>query len=135
LLGEGQVKLPWFWCIEPSHNEQDAENVLAGKTGVASEYEQSKCTMATGSSCSTPLPGVCMSSGSNHTKDTNDGKRKFFGFNEKQLHSYLPSTQDHYSGSPKSMKIPVWIGKLTVDTNKEFGLTCSNMHSRPVLLF
>jgi hypothetical protein len=40
-LGEGQVKLPWFWRIEPSQNEQDAENVPSDETGVASEYEAS----------------------------------------------------------------------------------------------
>jgi hypothetical protein len=40
-LGEGQVKLPWFWRIEPSQTEQDADNVSSGETGVASEYEDS----------------------------------------------------------------------------------------------
>jgi hypothetical protein len=46
-LGEGQVKLPWFWHIEPSQNEQDAENVPLDEIGVASEYEASQLPFAT----------------------------------------------------------------------------------------
>jgi hypothetical protein len=41
-LGEGQVKLPWFWRIEPSRNQLDANSVLSSETGVATEYEDSK---------------------------------------------------------------------------------------------
>jgi hypothetical protein len=41
-LGEGQVKLPWFWRIEPSRNHLDANSVLPSETGVATEYEDSK---------------------------------------------------------------------------------------------
>jgi hypothetical protein len=41
-LGEGQVKLPWFWRIEPSHNQLDANSVLPSETGVATEYEDSE---------------------------------------------------------------------------------------------
>jgi hypothetical protein len=41
-LGEGQVKLPWFWRIEPSRNDLDANSLLPNETGVATEYEDSK---------------------------------------------------------------------------------------------
>jgi hypothetical protein len=41
-LGEGQVKLSWFWCIEPSRNHLDANSLLPSETGVATEYEDSK---------------------------------------------------------------------------------------------
>jgi hypothetical protein len=57
-LGEGQVKLPWFWRIEPALNEQDDESVLSSETGVSSEYEDSEWLIPTVITCSTFILGL-----------------------------------------------------------------------------
>jgi hypothetical protein len=57
-LGEGLVKLPWFWHIQPASNQQDDENVPSSETGVASEYEDSESRVIRGTSISTSLPGL-----------------------------------------------------------------------------
>jgi hypothetical protein len=40
-LGEGQMKLPWFWRIEPSRDQLDTNSVVPSETGVTTEYEDS----------------------------------------------------------------------------------------------
>lgn len=41
-LGDGYIKLPWYWRISMSENQDDAEEISTSGTAVREEYEESE---------------------------------------------------------------------------------------------
>lgn len=105
-LGDGQVKLPWYWRVDFSKADKGGR-IESTRSDVEKECEDSKYKTSFPSGILNPLLlpvfyHAFVWSGSRHASGTSAGRKKFIGFNERlhQLFSPLSLISSHGTQEP-----------------------------------